>query len=103
MTDFDPAALRSLAARAARSPRGVFPGIGLAVFSGAYRAALKWALDEDHYIAGARAVGVAESDAKAVLDEVVAERRAWGMTVACEDTFRAARNRLYSFEWAEKR
>ena len=64
--------------------------------SGALQAALKWALSEETYLCGARMVGVPESDARAVLDEVVAERRALGLEVACGDTFQAARNRLYT-------
>lgn len=96
MTDFDPSALRRLAARAASSPRGVFPGVGIAAFSGALNAAARWAQLEGSYIGGARMLGMAESDARTVLDEVVAERRALGLDAVCEDTFRASRKRLYA-------
>lgn len=98
MSDYDPSALRSLATRAASSPLGIFPGVGLAAFSGVLQAALEWATSEETYLCGARMVGVAESDARSVLDDVVAERRALGLEVACEDTFQAARSRLYTGE-----
>lgn len=96
MSDYDPSALRRLADQAASSPRGIFPGVGIVAFSGVLQAALKWATSEETYLCGARMVGVAESHARAVLDEIVAERRALDLEVACEDTFQAARNRLYS-------
>ncbi|MGW5123292.1 hypothetical protein ACWEQ7_04355 [Streptomyces sp. NPDC004069] len=96
MTGYDPTALRSLARRYAASPSGGFPGFGILAYSGALEASVRWAEREQGYMTLARSIGVTESDARTVLDEVVTERQARWLDVNCDDTFREARGRLYT-------
>ncbi|MFF7142257.1 hypothetical protein ACFZB5_13545 [Streptomyces nodosus] len=96
MTGYDPSTLRSLARRYAASPGGGFSGFGILAYSGALNAAVRWAEREQSYLSVARSIGVTETDARTVLDEVAAERHARWLDVNCDDTFREARSRLHS-------
>ena len=100
MSDYDPSALRRVAERVASSPGGVFPGVGILAYTGVVQAALRWANREQAFMATAQVLGAAESEARTLLDRVVADRLARGLDVDDEDTFRVARSRLYrSMGW----